>query len=130
MPYCPTCGFQYREGMATCPDCGGALRPGSPPEPEPEAAPTEETEPVRLCRIADTSEAEIVRAALTQAGIPSVAQSYGPITGRLALVTDGQAPEDYTAILVPCDRLEEARAVLEAMRSAPIEWPEGMEPED
>ena len=128
MPYCPNCLFEYREGIAVCPDCGTALKPGPPPVSGSADLPRPETEPVVLCRISDSTEADIIRAALAEAGIPCALRAHGPIQSRLVVVTDGHAVDDYTAILVPGNRLQEARVVLEAVRSAPVEWPEGMEP--
>jgi len=129
MPYCPKCRFDYRAGMAVCPDCGEALLEGSVPPPGREHRPSPETEPVRLCRVADPNEAEIIHAALTEAGIQSVIQEYGPITARLTRVVDG-ATHDYAIIFVTRNRLEEARRILDEIRSGPVIWPEGMEPQD
>jgi hypothetical protein len=66
---------------------------------------------------------------LRQAGINSVIHTFGPLTGELTRVADG-ATHDYSIILVSKNRLEEARAALDDMRSGSVTWPEGMEPED
>jgi hypothetical protein len=88
-----------------------------------------ETEVVRLCRVTDPSEGDILRAALAEAGILATVRRHGPITGELGRVTDGLT-EDYASVYVTRNRLEEARRVLEAVQSAEVEWPEGMEPDD
>ncbi len=88
-----------------------------------------DTELVRLCRVADPSEADILRAALAEAEISATVRRHGPITGELGRVTDGMT-EDYASVYVTRNRLDEARQVLEAVRSAEVEWPEGMEPDD
>ena len=131
MPYCPRCRFEYREGVRACPECGGALAAGSlAPEGPPVFTEDPETEPVLLCRIADSSEAEMVCAALREAGIFCMQQTSGPITARLTQVSNGHAPEDCTRIHVAKNRLAEAQAIIETLREAPIDWPAGLEPED
>jgi len=129
MPYCPQCKFEYEEGVARCPDCKVDLKPGSPPQPAQPAQPGPETRPVRLCTVPDVSAGDIIRALLSENGIPSVLQRYGPITGELGRVTDGLT-DDYAIILVPANRLREAMELLEAIQSGDTVWPDGMEPEE
>ena len=125
MPYCPTCKSEYHPGVRRCPDCNRPLLDGSPPEPPPRPA----IPLVQLCILYDPSEAEIVRAALSEAGIPTFIRRHGPITGELGRVTDG-ITDDYAIILVREDRLPEAKRILDDIQSGPIEWPPGMEPDD
>ncbi len=127
MVYCPSCRYEYQPSMTRCPDCGGKLVKGERPWEETQQ-PSPETESVPLCRIGDPTEAEIVKAALAEAGILSVIHEHGPLTARLTRVADG-ATHDYAVIYVTKNRLEEARRVLSELISGPIEWPEGMEPE-
>jgi len=125
MPYCPTCKSEYHSGVTHCPDCDQPLLPGSPPEPaRPPGVPL-----VRLCTLHDPSEADIVKAALSEAGIPALIRRHGPITGELGRVTDGFT-DDYAILLVPEDRLPEAQRLLADLQSTPAEWPPGMEPDD
>ena len=125
MPFCPQCKLEYRPGMVRCPDCGARLTAAAPEAP---AAPRGQPA-VPLCKLPDASVGDIVKAALAEAGIPAVVQRHGPITGELSRVTDGLT-EDYAMVLVPADRLEEARRILTALESAPAQWPEGMTPEE
>ena len=129
MPYCPACEFEYVARTTHCPECGAALVAALPSAPARRTL-DREAEAVRLCRVADATEADLLCAALREAGIPHVVQSHGPMSARFAVVTDGQAPDDYTTILVSANRLADAHAVLEAFRSGPIQWPVGMEPEE
>ncbi len=129
MPYCPSCNFEYHRGITRCPDCGAALREGTPPPPKETPLPSPETESVPLCTVPDPTEAEIVRAALAEHGISALIRRQGPITGELGRVTDGLT-DDYAIILVSRNRLVEARRILADLQSGPIEWPEGMEPDD
>jgi hypothetical protein len=126
--HCRECRFEYERDMPRCPDCGAELKPGPLPAKE-ERVISPESEPVRLCRVADPSEADILRAALAEAGIVVTVRRHGPISGELGRVTDGMT-EDYASVYVIRNRLEEARRVLEAIQSAEIEWPEGMEPDE
>jgi len=128
MPYCPKCRFEYRAGMTRCPECGQELVPGSPAASHPQQPPPG-TELVLLCPAADPTEAEIIRSALAEAGIPAAVRRHGPLTGELAAVADG-ATHDYALIFVTRNRLVEARQLLVALQTAPVEWPEGMEPEE
>ncbi|MBN1459876.1 MAG: DUF2007 domain-containing protein [Armatimonadetes bacterium] len=128
MAHCPDCRFEYHERVRVCPDCGKPLERGPlPPEVEHPIDP--ETALVRLCRISDPNEAEILKAILGDAGIPALVQEHGPFTGELARVVDG-ATHDYAYILVSRNRLEEAARVLHEVQTGPFEWPEGMEPDD
>ncbi len=88
-----------------------------------------DTELVRLCRLADPFEAEILRATLAEAGIAATVRRHGPVTGELGRVTDGMT-EDYAFVYVTRNRLAEAREVLLAVESSEIEWPEGTEPDE
>ena len=129
MSYCPNCNFEYRAGITRCPDCGEALLDGTPPPPEQAPLPSPDTESVRLCTVPDPSEAEIVTAALFEAGIPALVRRHGPLTGELATIADG-ATHDYAIILVPKNRFGEAKTVLAELQSGPVQWPEGMEPDE
>ncbi len=125
MPYCPNCNFEYLPHIARCPDCGAPLLDGSSAEPaHPPNIPL-----VRLCTLHDPSEAEIVTAALSEAGIRTLIRRQGPITGELGRVTDG-ITDDYAIILVPEDKLPDAQRLLAELQSGPIQWPEGMEPDE
>jgi len=126
MPYCPRCMFEYKEGVTRCLDCAEDLLPGSPPAAE---SPIIGAAPVRLCTVPDVNAGDILVAVLADNGIPAFARRHGPITGDLGRVTDGHT-EDYSIIMVPPGRLEEAQRVLTALASGPVEWPEGMEPEE
>jgi hypothetical protein len=127
MPQCPNCLSEYRPGISRCPDCGAELAQGAPGEAEARHRP--ETELVCLCRVADPAEAQVIRAVLAGAGIQSLVRQHGPMTGELVQVVDG-VTHDYALVYVTRNRLEEAREALDGARSAPVQWPEGMEPDE
>jgi hypothetical protein len=125
MPHCPRCNAEYVEGITACADCDVALVEG-PPLPETSLY---AVNMVALRTVSDPSEAEIMQAALAEAGIPSSVRRHGPITGELGRVTDG-ITEDYAIVSVPEDRLTEAEELLDIIEQGTIEWPVGMEPEE
>ncbi len=126
MAYCPRCRFEYREGVTHCPDCGAELVAELPPEEE-FTLPTPETELVELCRMTDPNQAEVIKAALQEAGIATLLRTKGPITGELSKVVDG-ATDDEALLYVTRNRLAEAKEVLQKVQTAPVVWPEGMTP--
>ena len=125
MAYCPKCLSEYRPGVTRCSDCGAVLAEPGPPPP---ADWTSGPDVVRLCE-AHVGEADIIRAALAEAGIQSMVQEHGPITARLTRLSDG-ASDDYAIIYVTSNRLAEALRVLDELQSSQVQWPEGMEPEE
>jgi len=134
MPYCESCWFEYRRGIARCPDCGRVLVEGDlpsdqqPNRPSPRE-PSPDSEVVQLCHVADPIEAEVIQSILAGAGIASHLQTFGVLTAYRVRIADGPTP-DYAIILVTRNRLEDARRVVERARSGRVQWPEGMEPEE
>ena len=58
---CPSCGDEFREGIAACPDCGVALVDEFPPETPPRLAILETTgDPDRLAVLLEKLEAALV----------------------------------------------------------------------
>jgi hypothetical protein len=98
-----------------------------PPEEQAPPPPDPDTELVALVRMGDPSQVEIIQAALREAGIQTMLKTHGPITGRFIRGGDG-VTQDQGIIYVTRNRLEEARQILEAVRTGPVEWPAGMEP--
>ena len=129
MPHCPQCKSEYLSGVAHCSECGTPLREDPPPDGPLRPGFPRDTEVVPLCRVSDPAEAEIMQMVLTEAGIACHLQTSGALTAYQARVADG-ATSDYAILLVTRNRVEEARRVLAAARSGPVQWPQGMEPEE
>ncbi|MFB3881455.1 MAG: hypothetical protein ACE149_09325 [Armatimonadota bacterium] len=125
MAYCPKCLSEYRPGVTRCSDCGESLVASDPAQSSDWGS---MPDVVRLCET-HVGEADIIRAALAEAGIQSMVQGHGPITAELTRLSDG-ATEDYAIIYVTSNRLEAAMAVLEELQSSDLQWPEGMEPDE
>ena len=78
---CPSCGDEFREGIATCPDCGVALVDEIPPEEPPRLASLERTDdPDRLAVLLEKLETALV---------PYVVEAGT----ALSLIDDEEAPE-------------------------------------
>ena len=82
---------------------------------------------MELRRVRDTNEAELVKAALSEAGIACIVRTHGAITGELARVVNG-ATSELVVIYVTRNRVQQAREVLATLQNLPFVWPEGMEP--
>jgi hypothetical protein len=78
MPYCPTCGYEFQEGIATCPDCKVPLL-----DKLPEAVDADEISEkwVVVRRVSVIGEGKIIRGLLVANSIPAVVEdrSFGMI---------------------------------------------------
>lgn len=112
MPFCPNCGFEYREGMDKCPDCNIKLVDKLPPEPEDRYS-DEEFVPAYVAY--DRMEAEVIKGVLLDAGIPVIQESEPT---EMSLPAIYAIPGGTEYLTVPASRLEEAKQVLEESRKA------------
>ncbi|MGH2711979.1 MAG: hypothetical protein ACRDH9_12355 [Actinomycetota bacterium] len=123
--YCPTCGAEYREGFDRCADDGTKLIPGPPP-PEPVPAPEPFTAPetsepmletkwVSARSFLDGREAMLLAGRLESEGIPARAYPE-PGSGYRPEVTGVML--QGTEVLVPADRLLEARQLINQLERA------------
>ncbi len=129
MPRCPNCGHTYEGAPDNCPECHEEIAPDSPIDPSSEGDRGDRSGYVPLLTLSDPGEAMVLRATLDEAGIPVIMETRGPITADLAVVAD-DITDDYAVLLVPPDRLDEARQLIESLRREPPQWPPGMEPEE
>jgi hypothetical protein len=117
--YCPQCRGEFQTWVETCPDCDRPLVAELPAEAAHEAP------DVRV--VLETSDPDVLpvaTSALRAAGIPF--WTRGEATMELWPVgqADGRVPSNLISagILVPADRYEEARALLET-RAEVVEPP-------
>ena len=122
--YCPECGLEYREGIATCSDCGVALVPDPPEaaeqEPEPEwldlETVLESPDPALLLVVQSLLEAEEIPCFARGAGLQEFL-GWGRMPSGVNLITGP------VQLQVPKERIEEARALLAASAAAGTELP-------
>ena len=70
MPYCPSCGYEFKEGMTTCPDCGMQLL-----DKLPETTDSGNPEKwVVVRRVSAIGEGKIIRGLLVANSIPAVVE--------------------------------------------------------
>jgi hypothetical protein len=108
--YCPRCHSEFEPRVKRCPDCDVELVAELPPEPSHQAP--------ELRLVLDTSDPDVLpiaTSALRAAGIPF--WTPGETTMELWPLGSGggQGPSNAISagILVPADRYEEARAILD-----------------
>jgi hypothetical protein len=107
--FCRRCETDYGVGAVACPRCGGRLQEGTPGAARGEAA-----DPVPVFETADSALLPVLKSVLDGAGLPYVVQG-DQIMGLLPLGPFGIGVRKSVlgaVILVPRDRVAEARAVL------------------
>ena len=118
MLHCRSCGRSYSEG-ATCPQCEIELVPAEPGDRS-----EQDDELVAVLRTSDSNLMPVVKSVLDAAGIPYIVQGdeamgllpLGPFGGGVFSRVLG------ASILVPSNRADEARALLESFEQ-PDETP-------
>jgi hypothetical protein len=106
--FCPVCAGEYREGFTRCADCDVALE-AEPPDEAPAAA--RDGDPHDLVAVLDSSDVEILSAALvrlTEMAVPHQIDTDRPAGTRRQEWADG----DRVRILVVRGRLDQARRCL------------------
>lgn len=112
--YCPSCRSEFRPGFSRCPDCDVDLVDSLPPEDH------EDLHYVEVLETADPALVPFLRPTLESAGIPFVIEGEEglgifPIgLGNTRFDSAGLA----VRVLVPEERVDEARALLESTSRA------------
>jgi hypothetical protein len=125
MPYCPECGYEYREDITFCPDCNRALISQLPPPPK-ETLPSEESHVV-IYEAQDELESKTIKAVLEDAGIPVAEKPYRTLGmwDGMHLTEGGMV---YSRLITLQSRAEEAKQIiadfLEACRRGKLNLPE------
>jgi hypothetical protein len=101
---CPECRAEYRPGIRRCADCGVALVLALPEEAH------DALELVPVCELHEPSDLLAVRSALDGAGIPFELDDESAVPGASLAGLDPMGR--VAVVLVPKDRLQEARALL------------------
>lgn len=138
MPWCPSCGTEYREGIKTCYHCDGQPLTDTPPQPEKQKDhrtdweryfdQNQEDQPAFLQTVTSDLDAEFIESLLRSYGIP-VLRKY-KLTGGYLKVTMG-ATNLGVDLYVPASVLQTAQDILRAPheRITP-EMIENMSPEE
>jgi uncharacterized Zn finger protein (UPF0148 family) len=109
MPYCPECGYEYREGITSCPDCDRALvsqLPQSPRKPPPS-----EDSHVVIYEAQDALESKTIKAVLEDAGIP-VAEKLYRTSGVFEDTSSTRVGIIYSRLITLQSRAEEAKQII------------------
>ncbi len=111
MPFCPQCKFEYTSGEAECIDCGvplvDELEVSTDPEPE-----DEDTTFTPLRNYSDRVQAEVVKEALANEGIPSRIKA----DDSLGFANSGIGAHPEVVLWVPEDSQEFAERIADRLR--------------
>ena len=127
MPFCPSCRYEYEEGVTRCSDCDAALVDSLPDEVADEFAHIAEEDWIEIARLTSLQYAEMILEVWHKKDIPSILRSHTGffgITGQMG--TNSFAPVgDTFSLYVTSDHLvradNEAESILgESWRSARI----------
>jgi hypothetical protein len=118
MPYCPSCGYEFQEGIDTCPDCKVSLL-GKLPETSDNKEEPEKWVVVR--RVSFMGEGKIIRGLLVANNIPAVVEdrSFG-------MIPETMGDLSVIKVMVREHDLERAEALLKDQEDSVTEEEEGV----
>jgi hypothetical protein len=109
MPYCPTCRYEYTQGLEICPDCNQRLIDSLPEGSGPNVGTVYE-DWVQIGRLTSLQYAELVLGGLRAKDIPAViisgAGHFG-LTGQLSVASYRLVSGDYS-LMVPSEYVNDA----------------------
>jgi hypothetical protein len=112
--YCPNCGYEYEAWVEACPDCNSPL--ATPPPQVPPPLTLERNEDPRWTVVGNVPNAilgTLMKSQIEAAGIP-VLMFRSPSADIAEFSHNDYVPHD---LLVPNDRLSEARAIMDGTHS-------------
>jgi uncharacterized Zn finger protein (UPF0148 family) len=116
MPYCPECGYEYREGITSCPDCGQALTDIPPEDARNRKSRASPETTIIIYEAPDASLSNAVKKMLEDAGIPVMEDVYHHpfTTGGLDISVGG----NYSRLLTTELRAKEAQEIVSQFLAA------------
>jgi hypothetical protein len=123
--FCPTCRYEYKEGIDKCPDCGVGLVKVLPPMAK--KVKTEDFETEEFTRVLNQREADILMSALNRRGIECMIRHRTPNNDESLLPLTSRAPGALTSnnpfgwegiIMINRKKRSEASEVLKEIRKS------------
>ncbi len=123
--FCPSCKYEYQEGIRVCPDCNEKLVDKLPSAAVPSAT-TPDDSWVEMGKVNSRISSDLAKGSLDSNNIPSVIMSsrFDSHTGNVSKLFGLASGSEGDIILVPREYRDEAAIILEAVLGDDLIQPE------